>query len=371
MKFIKITSLALLTVFAVSMNTFAAGIELGDNRSVGSQTSNVLVGSTEQRPFENVIYNNSDDNADLQVYAIDSWTTTHEGTVAENIECADDGLSGKMYRLGLESDLKKNTTTKFAFGYSYKSQPGGKSFGITNDNVYGTTLSFDIKLSDESIYDNATIRFGYNGSIRDESSSMGNFGRYADKILRFSDYAERTTQWQTVKIPLSEFEGITITNTYFIQISNSWGSETLDWKKINMFALDFGEKKENTYVYLRNVKFVSEKEVSCAAESALYADGAEMAADVAEFAGKRAMLAVKYSNEKATDENVLYAAALYKNGVMIDLKTITVTFVADSNGVMTHELFDIPENTNGISIGFMTLAGMSFSKPLADWINFE
>jgi len=371
MKFIRFTALAVLTTVAVLLNTFAAGIELSDGRNVGAETRSVVLGDSEQRTMANIIYNNDTANTDLQVYALDSWERVSAGTVVENTDCTDDGMDGKMYRLGFDTGIKKNTTTQFAFGYSYKSQPGGKSLGITNDNVSGTVFSFDLKLSDESIYDNATIKFGYNGSTKDEGSSMGNYGRYVNKTLKLKDYAEKTTEWQTVNIPLSEFDGVTKTEVYFIQGANSWGDELIDWKKMNMFALNIGVKNANTDVCLRNVKFISEKEVYCSAEGALYADGAETAANAAEFAGKRAMLAVKYTNEKTEDESVLYMAALYKNGTMIDLKPITLTFTADSGEVMSQELFDIPEDTEGVSIGLMTLAGMSFSKPLADWIYFE
>ena len=368
MKAIRFTALALLAAAVVSTGSYAAGIRLENGGEITSETRTVTLGGTELKDIENVLYNNDESNADLQVFAIDGWSSAHEGTVAVQEPCTDDGMTGNMYKLGFDTGMPSNVTTRFAFGYGYKSAPGGKSFGLTNESFMGSALKLDIKLSDISLYDTITFRFGYNNSVRNDSSSMGNYGVFIGKEASLKDYAEKTTEWQTVEIPLSIFKDEKRIDGVFLQETSSWTSVDVDWQKITTISVNMGTKQQNTYAYLRNVKFTSQAEVECEASCALYADDVLNADDIAALAGKRAKLAVSYKNGKTSAEDVLYAAALYKDGVMTELKAVEPNFGAESENTLTYDLFDIPGDTAGYSLGVLVLDSLSFSRPLTDWI---
>lgn len=262
------------------------------------------------------------------------------------------------HQLRFDSAIKLSYKTEiasqsFAAGFGEADAAGGESFGLSEEEYLKTNLKFDIKLSRPSLIDNLKMKLGYN-------SGNGNLdinGVWADGSLSLPENVSVSEDWQSVSIPVSE-PGVT---------------EAFDWEKVNLIGFSFNEKDDiktevderiGAEIQIKNLRL--EKETNCNAYADYIVYDKATKTQLSSFeskGGAEIAVAVSLKNEKDYDEEATYIAALYKDGLMADVKAFKVKAAADNPGAENYELFTLPSDISGYTMSIFPIKSLTFSKP--------
>lgn len=235
-------------------------------------------------------------------------------------------------------------TGRFAFGYGKEGKTGGKGFGITAENIVDSSIKMDIKTSDAELWNGIRLNLAYSGNKR----LLQNGKFISGSGIALPDKTD--DEWQTVEIPLADFSV----------------AEDFDLEKLNLITVYFGDGNvaSGKSVCIRNVRAEIGNDAVCDVEYMLYdSETNRQITSLDGLGGKDIYIAVAYDNAKTYDEEPLFVAALYKNGIAEKVYAYSVNAEKEKQGAAGEKLLKLPENTDDMSIGVYLIHSFKYSRP--------
>ena len=316
----------------------------GDNLKVGTVgvSETAYISTLELASFGKTYmlkYSDSNDSgigADVEVGSDTSQykdcTTPVAGTVKFNDDQRTNGGTGIMWgTIALNANLSAPTNT---FGLT------AASFEETSD-LY---LVFELTMEDEESYDD--IHFDFSATATD------NWVHYTGQPgidVKVSDRIRKTTETQTVGIPLSRYNGlysnIENLNAIKIHITPDQMKDT-DGDSVGDTAVG----TTNANMTFSNIRFGTVGKNESAAAYGIYTEEGTEVKTLADAAGKNIMVKAAVRNDKMISQNALVILALYKNGIMEDMVCEEVSVAVGANPGFETKALAVPSETTGYTI---------------------
>ena len=270
-------------------------------------------------------------------YQNDIFTIKREGAKISrvNSQTLEDDTAG---------DAIKLTCTKWG-GISLCSN---SVLGLSDEIAQNAYLCMDLKKTGTDV---TRFRFLF---WHGNAYSPTEFGNYNYSV-------ENTSEWQQIKMPL---KGLSKTNWsgckgVRIDIYEEWNQITIT-------------ESNPAYVYLKNIRIVSETGKESIAEMAIYTDETKTEEVTTIEPGMTAVASIKINNETSTKiSNAVLLLAIYKDNAMVGLKvkklgdvgpgekpeeTVSYTFGTDVSGytmqaIMCDQFYNMYAITDAISVG--------------------